>query len=89
MPQAFSHRWDVLQVSSLSQTEDDLQEVPVHQSCTVHTFCYFQSLTKSGKTNKEDEQNRTIKSQVSTLSFYIRYIYVVDARGLHCMLDNY
>lgn len=75
-PQAFSHHWDVLLLSSLCQTEYDLHEVPVHQS-TVRTFCYFQSLTKSGENNKEDEQtNRIERSKVKSqlcLSTFVTY----------------
>lgn len=48
MPQAVNHLWEVLLVSSLGQSQDDLHEVSVHQS-TVRTFCCLQSLTKQQK----------------------------------------
>lgn len=46
MPQALDHLWDVLLVFGLSQREDDLHDVPVHQTA-VCTLCCLQSLKES------------------------------------------
>lgn len=46
MPQALDHLWDVLLVFGLGQREDDLHDVPVHQTA-VCTLCRLQSLKES------------------------------------------
>lgn len=46
VPQALNQLWDVLLVSGLGHGEDDLHEVPVHQTAVCSLRC-LQSLTKS------------------------------------------
>lgn len=66
VPQALNHLWEVLLLSGLCQTEDDLHEVSIHQT-KVCTFCYFQSLTKAGEKDKVEEQiNITVKQKIKT-----------------------
>lgn len=45
VPQTLNHLWDVLLVSGLGQSEDDLHDVPVHQTA-VSILCCLQSLTE-------------------------------------------
>lgn len=47
VPEAPNHLWDVLLVSGLGQGEDELHEVPVHQTA-ICTLCCLQSLTERG-----------------------------------------
>lgn len=64
VPQALNHLWEVLLLSGLCQTEDDLHEVSIHQG-KVCTFCYFQSLTKAGEKNKVTGQiNSKVRQKI-------------------------
>lgn len=58
MPQALDHLWDVLLVFGLGQREDDLHDVPVHQTA-VCTVCCLQSLKESKLIRKREEWCKT------------------------------
>ncbi len=64
VPQALNYLWNVLVVSGLGQSEDDLHEVPVHQTA-VCTLCCIQSLTEIKERGEEDRGEEERKERVS------------------------